>query len=371
MKLIFDYQIFAAQKNGGISRYFCNLIKYLKNDPNLEISLPLHHHNNEYLQEMSAILGAKNFKKIQNFGNFSLNFFKKSPDQNQEITKKILQTTKFDVLHTTYYDDYFLEFLSKKPFVITIHDMIHEIFPELFSLKDKTALLKKELALKADKIIVVSQASKRDLLKFIDVREEKISVIYQACSLDENLIKKQFKKTGQFRDYLLFVGHRSAYKNFYFMLTAIAKILKNNDLGLICFGAAFNKKEKYFIEKLGLEKKVQLISGSDYDLIGLYKNALCFIAPSCYEGFGVTVLEAFACGCPVLTSNSSAIPEAAGQAAIYFDPKDNIAIANAVEQVIGSPDLRLKMIQKGFIQNQLFSWPQIAGQMTREYQSIL
>ena len=147
----------------------------------------------------------------------SFNFFKKKPDQNLLITNNILNQGDFDVLHTTYYDDYFLDYIGKKPFVVTVHDMIYEIFPELFPLKDRTALIKKEISQKADKIIVVSEYSKRDMLKFMDIREEKIDVIYPACSLDENLIKNQhFAKIAGVNEYLLFVGNRSVYKNFYF-----------------------------------------------------------------------------------------------------------------------------------------------------------
>ncbi len=367
MKLIFDYQIFLAQPHGGISRYFCNLIKHLKNDPRLDIQLPMHHHDNEYLKKNDQIVDFQNNKKSV----FSL--FKKTTDSNQEVTKNKLHSSGFDIFHATYYDDYFLDSLNKKPFVITIHDMIYEIFPELFPLKDKTAILKNKLALKADKVIVVSEHTKRDLLKFTNIKEEKIDVIYQACSLDADLIKNyQSNKDGKANDYLFFVGNRSGYKNFYFMLSAISETLKNNlNLDLVCFGAPLNKKEKGFIENLGLTKKVKIISSSEDDLIGLYKNALAFITPSYYEGFGVTVLEAFACGCPVIASNVSAIPEAVGNAAIYFDPKDPVSIKNAVEQVISGSALKAELIIKGYKQNDRFSWPEIADQMKKSYQSIL
>ena len=368
MKLAFDYQIFLAQKNGGISRYFCNLIKHLKNNPELEISLPIHHHDNEYLQDVKEIIDFKPCKKSRSF-----NPFKKSPDQNLLVTKKFLEAQDFDLLHATYYDDYFLESLGNKPLVITIHDMIYELFPEFFSLKDRTTLIKKELALRADKIIVISEQTKKDLLKFVDVKEEKIAVIYQACSLDENVIKNShFKKLEGTKNYLLFVGNRTIYKNFYFMLASIAETLKKNpDLDLVCFGAPLNKKERSFISNLGLEKKVKIVSGCDNDLIGLYKNALAFISPSYYEGFGVTILEAFACGCPVLAANTSVTPEAAGNAALYFDPKDNISIKNAVEEIISNSNLRAELIKKGYERNKLFAWPQISQQMLQAYKTIL
>ncbi len=360
MKLIFDYQIFSAQKHGGISRYFCNLIKEI----GPEALLPIHHHDNEYLKAEPKIVDLQIGEKSH------FNFFKKAPDQNKEVTKKILKEGQFDIFHATYYDDYFLDSLGSKPFAITIHDMIYEIFPEIFPLKDRLAILKKELALKADKIIVVSEQTKKDLLKFINIKEEKISVIYQACSLDEKLISDT-KVQKPTKDFLLFVGNRGIYKNFYFMLSAISEVLKNNpNLELICFGAPFDKKENRFVENLGLEKKVRVISGEDRDLITLYKSALAFISPSYYEGFGVTILEAFACGCPVLAAKSSATPEAAGNAALYFDPKDPRAIKSAVEKIISDSELRSELVAKGYEQNKKFSWQKAATEMKQAYQTI-
>ena len=360
MKIIFDYQIFVAQKHGGISRYFCNLIKEIGDDARL----PIHQHDNEYLKEETGIVDEQDATKSR------LNFFKKAPDGNKEATNKILTSGQFDIFHATYYDDYFLDSLNGKPFVITIHDMIYELFPEMFPLKDRLAILKKELALKADKIIVVSEQTKIDLLKFIDIKEEKICVNYQACSLDSQLIES-VKIHNPEKDFLLFVGNRSIYKNFYFMLSSISETLKSNpNLELICFGAPFDKKEKCFIENLGLSQKVKVISGPDCDLIALYKSALAFISPSYYEGFGVTILEAFACGCPVLAANASATPEAAGNAALYFDPKDPHSIKNAVEKIIGDSELRNELSSKGYEQNKKFSWQKAVMEMKQAYQTI-
>lgn len=365
MKLIFDYQIFLAQPYGGISRYFCNLIKDLKHDNDLEISLPIHNHNNEYLKKEPEIIDIHSTEK-------SFFDFLRKPDHNSEITKKVLQNGDFDIFHATYYSDYFLKDLSNKPFVITIHDMIYELFPELFPLKDRTAFLKKDLALKADKIIVVSEKTKEDLLKFIDVKEDKIAVIYQACSLDKAMIDNHRNSAQTSNDYLLFVGNRTGYKNFYFMILAISDVLKTRpNLDLVCFGAPFNKKEQAFINNLGLAAKVKTVSGGDAELIGLYKNAKAFLSPSYYEGFGVTILEAFACGCPVLAANASATPEAAADAALYFDAKDPISVKNAVEKILNSEELRADLVAKGYQQNEKFSWTKAAMEMKEAYKSVL
>lgn len=362
MRVAFDYQIFSAQKNGGISRYFCNLMQNLNDDNDLTINLPITTYENEYLKEIEALLNIKNTKK----NNF--NFLRSNSNSNYEITKNFLYSQKFDILHATYYDDYFVNLIQKKPFVITIHDMIYETFPELFSLKDNLSQLKKYLAQKADKVIVVSESTKKDLLKFVKIDEKKIDVIPLASSFS---IDKVVKHTNRGK-YLLYVGNRSIYKNFYFMLSSIKDLLRDhNDLKLICFGGKFDKKEEAFLQNLQIADKVELVTGEDDTLIDLYKNALALIFPSYYEGFGIPIVEAFSCGCPIISSTSKSLMEVAQNAAIYFDPKDNRAIQDTVEKVINDENLRKNLINMGFERNKAFSWKETAQKTKQTYQSIL
>jgi len=364
VKIAFDNQIFLAQNHGGISRYFCNLIKNLKNDPTLEISLPIHHHDNKHLQEIENIIGIKTFPKKK------FDFFSNQKNLNDEVSKKFFASGNFDILHATYYDDSLLNLIGKKPLVITIHDMIYERFPEFFSLKDRTSQLKQLLLQRADRVIVVSENTKKDLLQLTKIKEEKIDVVPLASSFEAKISNQQNHKITE--KYLLYVGNRTIYKNFYFMLSSIADLLKNHDdLNLICFGAEFDKKEKVFLKNLGIEKKVRAVVGGDNQLIQLYQNALAFIFPSYYEGFGIPTLEAFSCGCPVIASNTSSIPEVAGNAAIYFDPKNSIEIRNAVEAVISDPLLRQDLVNKGFERNKLFSWEKSAKKTQQIYNSLL
>ena len=231
MKILFDHQIFLAQKHGGISRYFHNLINEINKDANFSASIPINNHDNEYLKNSETPLVANKKSKL-----FRPIFRKR--DLNKELLLQQLSSGNFDIFHPTYYDDYFLSNLGKKPFVITIHDMIYELFPEMFSLRENLTNLKKDLTLKADKIIVVSQKTKEDLLKFVEVKEEKIEVVYQACSLEKEQIKAAKINHNLPKKYLTFVGNRGIYKNFYFMLSSISDLLKKDeDLCLICFGA--------------------------------------------------------------------------------------------------------------------------------------
>ncbi len=365
MKVLFDHQIFLAQSHGGISRYFCNLIRSLKKIENVETVLPIQNHKNEYLKQAPEVFNNTISKQSLR------NFFDKSYDPNLECTLKTIRSGQFDIFHATYYSDYYLHDLKNKPLVITVHDMIYELFPELFSLKDKVAFFKKDLCLKADRIIAVSEQTKTDLLKFVDVDPDKISVIYQACSLQKEQIEKVAIRQDLPKNYLLFVGTRVGYKNFYFMVLALADFVKKNNLKIVCFGSPFDKKEISFLSNLGLENFVSSTNGTDEDLINLYKNAVAFISPSYYEGFGVTILEAMACGCPVLAAHASATPEAAGNAAIYFNPKEPYSLTKAVESIISDQSLRESLIKAGYKQNEKFSWEKTAQQITQTYKELL
>jgi glycosyltransferase involved in cell wall biosynthesis len=363
MKIAFDNQIFLSQKHGGISRYFCNLIKYLDKDPAVKISLPIEHHENDHLREIENISGIIKSPKRK----FD---FLKGKKSNSAALENFLVSGNFDLLHATYYDDNLLKLIEEKPFVITIHDMIYEIFPEFFSPKDRLAQLKKYLITKADKIITVSEHTKKDLLLLTNVREEKVAVVPLASSLE--IKNSNIRNLNLPQKYLLYVGNRAIYKNFYFMINSIYELLlEDSELELVCFGSEFSKKEQIFFQNLGIAKKIRTFRGYDSELSQLYQNAQAFIFPSYYEGFGIPSLEAFSCGCPLIASNATSIPEVAGDAAIYFDPKSKIEIKNAVKKVLQDSNFRENLIKKGFERNKLFSWEKSAQATKEVYNSIL
>lgn len=364
MKLLLDHQIFSSQNVGGISRYFCNLIsQYKAIDPSISISLPISYHENQHLTEVTHFIKDENFNKKRSF-----QLFRNYQKENDESIKKALESKDYDVFHATYYDKNLLKYITNKPLVITIHDMIHELYPEFFSLRDNTANHKRELALRADKIITVSENTKKDLLKFIKLDENKIEVVPLASSF--KTAKTTEKESNTY--YLLYVGNRSIYKNFYFMVSSIANLLRQNDnLYLLCFGHEFNKKELEFLENLKIRKKVKVSGKTDAELIKLYQNALAFIMPSYYEGFGIPILEAMSCGCPVIAANKSSIPEVASDAALYFDPKDAQSIRNSVEKITSDQEFRDSLIKKGYQRNDLFSWNKTAKKTMQIYNSLI
>ncbi|GAF90130.1 unnamed protein product, partial [marine sediment metagenome] len=264
---------------------------------------------------------------------------------NGIVSKKVISKRDYDIFHPTYYDPYFLDYISNKPFVLTIYDMIHEVFASYFHCSDRVSEYKKLLALKADKIITISENTKEDIIKFYNISEKKIKVIYLASSFTNyniDKIKNTNIKHKLPRKYILYVGTRWGYKNFHIFVKAISLLLKSDrNLFIVCVGGGnFDENEKELLASLSIQNRVFQFQISDKGLQALYKNALAFVLPSLYEGFGITVLESFACGCPVICSKTSSLPEVAGDAALYFEPESELSILNSVQKVIYNNNLR-------------------------------
>ncbi len=386
MKILFDHQIFSTQNYGGISRYFCELIKYLGKNANVAWDLALKYSENTYLKNSSLPIKIHKGQTKEDFcfgiqvagkGTIHRALTRIGLAHNSEVLNKVISIEKinerkFDIFHPTNYDNYFLSYLKHKPFVLTIYDMIHELYSgKYFRTNDSTIGFKRSLAERADKILAISENTKKDILRFYRIDEKKISVVHLASSLccTDDLSDEESPLK-----YILFIGDRCLYKNFQFFLKAIAPLLAADEkLLLICGGSLpFNRSERILIKALGFENKVIFKSiQSDVTLTQLYKNALCFVFPSIYEGFGIPVLEAFSCGCPVVLSHTSSFPEIAGDAGEYFDPMDANSIHQIVKKVIYNVELRNKMIFKGYLQLKNFSWEKTALETVAVYKTLI
>jgi len=356
-----DPQIFLWQKYGGVSQLFVELLRYARewNDP--EITCPLTFTENIHLIEAGLApknvfsgLGRLNFR-----GTGRVKDFVKSLSIRK--TKRLLKDQDFDIFFPSYYDTYFLDYLSSKPLVIVVHDMIHEIFPEYF-LNDKTTVPNKKLLIeRATRIITNSHCTKNDILRiYPDISEKKIVPVHHAQSIENpGMTTNQIDLPEK---YILFVGNRSGYKNFNFMINALTPIFRTKEkLHLVCAGGgSFSAGEKQFISNLGIDKKIIQIDFEDKQLPGYYKNALVFIFPSLYEGFGIPTLEAMKCGCPVILANNSCFPEIAGDAAVYFDPYNSASLVEATTNILNDENLRNNFIEKGYERVSSFSWEKTA-----------
>lgn len=280
---------------------------------------------------------------------------------------KSLIKNDFDVFHPTYYNPYFLNKL-KKPYVITVHDMIHEKFYD--SINDKRIIeLKRQSITNASKIIAISENTKKDVMEIYDIAEEKINVVYHGYSVGMSYSEKIEDLPPK---YILYVGVRAAYKNFHRFLEAFALINKNhNDIELVCTGSPFTEEEISLITKLGLKNKVKRYFVSDGQLTYLYQHALCFVFPSLYEGFGIPILEAFAAKCPIALSNTSCFPEIARDGGAYFDPLDYSSIAKTVDEILNNESYRANLIGRGSAVLSNYSWKKMGEQTAEVYKSLV
>jgi len=368
MKILYDHQTFTNQVYGGVSRYFFELMNHLSQNQDVQFEISLKYSNNHYL-ENANFTNNKTFFKYINFKGktYIMTFI------NELYSKRLLIKNDFDVFHPTYYNPYFLKYIDKKPFVVTVYDMIHELYPELFSNKDKTTERKKILTRKADIIFAISENTKKDLIEIFDVPENKVKVTYLANSLISSNCLTIDKLTGKYdinKPYLLYVGSRNSYKNFWMLLDVYSNLFSEN-FDLICFGGkAFNKVDLEKIASIKTSHKVIQLNGSDDLLASLYKHAFCFVFPSLYEGFGIPPLEAMSMGCPVIASNASSIPEVVGDAAILFDPHSMDDLISAIESLYDESK-RNNLIKRGFEQEKKFSWDKMAKETLDIYKSIL
>lgn len=366
MKIQYDHQIFTSQKYGGISRYFYELIKGFNALGDIKIGISLLLSNNYYISKKRYtkhidLLSQKKFRGKNRLFNLV----------NKPYTIQKLKKQNFDIFHPTYYNTYFLKYIGDKPFVLTVYDMIHEKFPDMFSVNDKTSKNKKLLVEKATKVLVISESTKKDLIEIFGTDESKIEVVYLGNSMFPELkVDAKLKIPNR---YILFVGSRVGYKNFERFIKSIASILnKDKSLCVICAGGdKFNFKEFEIFSNLNITNQITQYNLNDSTLANFYQNAQLFVFPSLCEGFGIPVLESFACQCPLLCSNTSSLPEIAGDGAYYFDPYSEESIRNAIIKVLENKYLQDELRQKGVVRLKQFSWKKAVVETKYIYESIM
>lgn len=360
--------MFSIQKYGGITRYFCELIKNLPSEH--QFKLPIIFSDNHYMHENSEIFKKMNFLPSKNFkGKHFVR--KKLYFINQIYSRYCISSNNFDLFHPTFYDNYFLKVL-KRPFIITVHDLIQFKFKDTFY-KYSTIVPQMESVIKnANRIISISENTKKDIVEIFNINPEKIDVIYHGFNKRSNNKPCTNKIIDNFGKYILFVGDRSLYKNFKTFAEVISKLFKiEKGLKLICVGTPFTNEEKVLLSKLRIANQTIALNVEDSTLNELYSNALVFVYPSLYEGFGMPILEAFANNCPVCLSNTSSLPEIAGDAGVYFDPYDHESILEAIKKVLYDNSFKNQMINAGKERLADFSWKKTAEETIVSYKKTL
>lgn len=291
---------------------------------------------------------------------------------NTRLSNALLYNTHPDIIHETYFSKQ--KILSKKcPRVITVYDMIHERYQNTYFKKDATNEAKIMSVMRADHVICISENTRKDLIDIYNIEESKTSTIHLGF-LKATGTNATIAPHTTLAPFLLYVGNREIYKNFIPFIDAVSKSKKlMKDFNIIAFGGRdFDQQEKAIFSSYGYRAdQIIHISGDDNILSDLYTKAVAFIFPSLYEGFGIPPLEAMAHGCPVVSSNTSSMPEVIGEAAEYFDPTSLESICEAIHRVVYSEVRKTELIEKGYNRIKSFSWDKCANETLSVYGGLV
>jgi len=287
---------------------------------------------------------------------------------------------------TLFHSQYILPVHLPCKSVLTIHDILFESHPEFFPDLHRK-LIKFFIpfsAKRADRIISVSDFTKRQVMQYYGIPEERIEVIYEGASRkfrpikDDNSILSRLKAYGIKKKYVLFVGRIEPRKNLAGLLKAFDYVRQRGrkDLSLVIVGnqdKIFEEKELFDkVKEMKLDSHVVFTGGvSEDDLIALYNGAEVLTYPAFAEGFGLPVLEAMACGTPVITSDTSALPEVAGEAAILVNPYSFQEIGEALEGLLDRQDLSKELSAKGLERAKKFCWEKTAEKTVELYRNVI
>lgn len=346
----------------------------------------------------------------------------------REQIRGSLINLKIKAADILYFPHYNLPLIVHKNSIITIHDFIQFKFPEYFGkIKVKIArLILNNAAKKAKKIIVVSKSTRDDFCSYFPAFKDKVEVIYNGISkrfkILEDKKRVDFLAKNRLKKYILFIGNNKPHKNISGLVNSFIEIKKEfTDFELVIISKGFNLKQPFIsgmqhnrghgidyqgnncqqndlqdnnmasinekniaehytkpgiatvnnIDKKVFEDIIVIDEATDDELLYYYNCAYMLVMPSFYEGFGLPVVEAMACGCPVVASNKSSLPELCGHSAILVDPYDKKSLTEGIKKLIIDNDLRQALIKKGIERAQLFSWQNTAKKYLEVFRGFI
>lgn len=356
----------------GIGTYLRNLIRHLPGlDSDNEYYLLGYRRDEELLRSLST--------------GFELAFVKaRNYSLSEHVTIPVkLKRIRADLYHAPHY---VLPYMTPCRSVVTVHDVIHLLFPQYlpsrFAIHYARHMIGRALE-RAELVMTVSNASKRDLLGFFDVEESKIRVIPNGIDptmtreldpVELDRVRQRFQLQGR---NALFVGNIKPHKNVERLISAFAKLREESqfaDLTLIVVGDEISKYPslRRAVERHKVRANVRFFGFvPEQTLVALYRTANVFVFPSLYEGFGLPPLEAMANGTPVVTSKISSLPEVVGDAALTVDPYNVDEIAGAMKSILSDESLRKRLTHNGRVRAEQFSWEEAVSRIHETYMAAL
>ncbi|MCI5080547.1 MAG: glycosyltransferase family 4 protein [Saprospiraceae bacterium] len=295
--------------------------------------------------------------------------------------KKNMKRKKLDLYHGLSHEIPFGVSRTGIKTVVTIHDLIFKFYPEQYGWIDRKLYdIKFKYACEhADRIVAISESTKKDIVKEYQVPAEKISVIYQSCherfmqEKSDNIKASVLEKYKLPSEYLFYVGSIVERKNLLGIVQAMEKLPPKIDIPLVVVGngGAYKNKVLQYIKQKQLQQRIHFIAPAFEDLPALYQQASIFIYPSHYEGFGIPILEALFSRTPVITSNTSSLPEAAGKNAYLINPDEPVQMAIGIEHILTDAAFRQTMIEQGYAHAQQFEGERLTQQMMELYEEVI
>jgi len=339
--IIIDGIIFSLQKSGGISVYFSELLRRVQEQPEKLCHL-LYENENSYTSNLITNKKIRYHLEVERFRKVDIN------------------GKENDIFHSSYYRIPSKKFTGK--IITTVHDFTENLYPR--GLKSKILNAQKRNAiLKSDGIICISENTRQDMHKFIP---ESVNIPTQV--IYNGVADFSFNNQCEcFESYVIFIGARDGYKNFEMCVQALQR-LPEIQLIVIGGGKLTDYELKLLNDKIPHRyKHAGFIS--ECELENYYQNALALVYPSFYEGFGIPVIEAMKCGCPVIASKSSSVQEIAGDAAILIE---NITAETIGQNILKlkNPDVRLQKTTLGLNNAKRFSWDKMASETLDFYNYV-
>lgn len=361
MRVALDEQIFAIQAYGGISRMFAELARQFvieqRNDVEiLPLGAPV---ITRYLLDDADLRRALGVHEARNEWTALARYF-----------TRLRIHPHSEIVHNTFYLPHGLAPTRGAKRIVTVHDMIPELMPYTRRRLDLLTL-KRRYVEKADHVICVSEATKKDLLEVYGPIEAPISVVHHG--VDARFTAGAQRLAGWPERYVLMVGNRSQYKDADVLFRAYSHLApEQDDLHLVCLGGGpFTEAEMAGLRALGILERCHQFGLPDELMPAAYSNASVFVFPSRFEGFGLPALEAMACGTPTVLADATSLPEVGSGAALYFPAGDDVELATQISRVLNDTQLGLTLRAAGLARAAQFTWQQAANRTESAYEQSL
>ena len=369
LEIILDGRIFEEQPLGGISRIYHEILpRICQMDEQISFSIITSDHLMQLLPHHSQITMHRTRFPVHRLLRPQSVFWRVQDYLRAKFQIRSIPHGKNAIWHATYFQlpDWWIG-----PKLITVYDLIPEKFPHFFNKNydDIFRKRKKRAIFAADIVICISESVRLDVIERYRLRPEQVVAIPLACGNNFRVLSKE-EIAPEFRvdrPFILYVGMRQHYKNFKTLLSAYSAWPRRNRINLLVVGSPRSKAEEQAIIAAGLESSIIFRSGiTDEELCALYNQALSFVYPSLSEGFGIPLLEAMACGCPVVASRIPTFMEVAGDAPYFFDPVNRDELIAALETACLSEQARARrddILTK-------YSWDRTARATLRIYREL-